>query len=174
MSKNANQSKQYRIYLKATRKWAEVPEEVYREHTRFHDAYRKRQQSHGQCTCPKNKFWLCDTDCLVCEFRRAGDQISLDHTIENESGDSCSLLDSLVDPAPLIEDVICNKAELDQLFSRLQELMPEAIEIGKLRQKGLTDEAIAEIIGIARTTFRSRLTKAKEQLAKEFPGRVRK
>lgn len=171
MSNNANQSKQYRIYLKATRKWVEVPEEVYREHTRFHDAYRKRQQSHGQCTCPKNKFWLCDADCLTCEFRRAGDQISLDYTMENENGDTCSLLDSMVDPAPSIEDVICDKAEPDQLFERLNELMPEAVEIGKLRQEGLTDEVIADVIGIKRTTFRSRLEKAKQQLATEFPDR---
>ena len=143
----------------------------YREHTRFHDAFRKRHQSHGQCVCPKNKFWLCDADCLTCEFRRAGDHISLDYTTENEDGDTCSPLDALADTAPSIEDVICDKAELDQLFARLNELMPEAQDIGKLRQKGLTDEAIAEVIGIKRTTFRSRLAKAKKQLAAEFPDR---
>ena len=49
--------------------------------------------------------------------------------------------------------------------------MPEAVEIGRLRQDGLSDEAIAEIIGIKRTTFLSRLKKAKEQLATEFPDR---
>ena len=148
MQKKDNQRKPYRIYLKATREWVEVSEEVYKEHTRFHDAFRKRHQSHGQCVCPKNKFWLCDADCLTCEFRRAGDHISLDYTTENEDGD------------------ICDKAELDQLFARLNELMPEAQDIGRLRQKGLTDEAIAEVIGIKRTTFRSRLAKAKKQLQK--------
>ena len=171
MKKFDNQSKPYRIYLKATREWVEVSEEVYREHTRFHDAFRKRHQSHGQCVCPKNKFWLCDADCLTCEFSRAGDHISLDYTTENEDGDTCSPLDALADTAPSIEDVICDKAELDQLFARLNELMPEAQDIGKLRQKGLTDEAIAEVIGIKRTTFRSRLAKAKKQLAAEFPDR---
>ena len=77
----------------------------------------------------------------------------------------------LEDPAPSIEEVICDKAELDQLFDRLNELMPEAVQIGKLRQEGLSDEAIAKIIGIKRTTFRSRLEKAKAQLAAEFPDR---
>lgn len=168
MQKNVNP---YRIYLKATRQWVEVSEEYYRDHTRYHDALRKRQQSHGQCVCPKNKFWLCDGDCLTCEFRRAGDMLSLDYTVENEDGDACSPLDNLADPAPSIEEIICDKAELDQLFARLNELMPEAVEIGKLRQDGLSDEAIAEIIGIKRTTFLSRLKKAKEQLAAEFPNR---
>lgn len=169
MQNKDNQSK--RIYLKATRQWVEVSEEYYRDHTRYHDALRKRQQSHGQCVCPKNKFWLCDGDCLTCEFRRAGDMLSLDYTVENEDGNACSPLDNLADPAPSIEEIICDKAELDQLFARLNELMPEAVEIGRLRQDGLSDEAIAEMIGIKRTTFLSRLKKAKEQLAAEFPDR---
>ena len=49
--------------------------------------------------------------------------------------------------------------------------MPEAVQIGKLRQQGMSDEAIAKIIGVKRTTFLSRLKKAKEQLAAEFPDR---
>ena len=169
MQNKDNQSK--RIYLKATRQWVEVSEEYYRDHTRYHDALCKRQQSHGQCVCPKSKFWLCDGDCLTCEFRRAGDMLSLDYTVENEDGNACSPLDNLADPAPSIEEIICDKAELDQLFARLNELMPEAVEIGRLRQDGLSDEAIAEMIGIKRTTFLSRLKKAKEQLAAEFPDR---
>ena len=171
MTNNANQSKTKRIYLKATRQWVEVTEEYYRDHTRHYDALRKRQQSHGQCVCPKNKFWLCDGDCLVCKFHRAGDMHSLDFTVENEDGDACSPLDAIPDPAPSLEAVICDKAELDQLFDRLNELMPEAVQIGKLRQEGLSDEAIAKVIGIKRTTFRSRLDKAKAQLAAEFPDR---
>ena len=50
-----------------------------------------------------------------------------------------------------------------------RELMPEARKIGLLRQKGLTDSAIADSIGVKRTTFLSRLIKAREQLAFEFP-----
>ena len=47
--------------------------------------------------------------------------------------------------------------------------MPEAIKIGQLRQAGLSDAAIAETIGIKRTTFLSRLKKVRKQLAVEFP-----
>ena len=70
---------------------------------------------------------------------------------------------------PSIEGVIHDSIELDHLFQRLNELMPEAKQIGQLRQKGLSDEAIARVIGIKRTTFLSRLKKAREQLAAEFP-----
>lgn len=169
MSKKANPSKQYRIYLKAKRQWVEVTEEYYRDHIRYCDAFRKRQQSHGCCKCPKNKFWLCDTDCCNCEFRLAGDQLSLNHETDGEGGDTW--VDMLEDPSPSVEDVILDRIELEQLFKKLHELMPEALEIGKLRQKGLTDDAIAKAVGIKCTTFRFRLEKVKEQLAAEFPER---
>ena len=82
----------YRIYLKATRKWVEVSEKYYLDHLRYYDAFRKRHQSHGQCICPKSKFWLCDGDCFNCEFQRAEDRISLDYPTENDDGDVCSLM----------------------------------------------------------------------------------
>ena len=166
MQKNQNSSK--RIFLKSIRQWVEVSEEFYCDHTRYYDALRKRQQSHGQCSCPKSKFWLCDGDCLTCEFHCHGEMLSLDHTLENEDGDSCCLLDTIPDPSPSVDEIVCNKAELEELYSRLNDLMPEAVEIGKLRQDGLSDEQIAKALGIKRTTFLSRLKKVKALLADEY------
>ena len=39
MANKENQSKTEtrRIYIRSQRRWQEVPEEVYQEHTRFHD-----------------------------------------------------------------------------------------------------------------------------------------
>lgn len=158
----------YRIYIKSTREWVEVPEETYREHIRHYDTFRKRQQSRGECACPKSKFWLCDGDCLTCEFRHVS-MDSLDYTIESKDGDAYSPIGQLSDPSPSIESIVTDKVELDRLFARLNELMPEAIEIGKLRQQGLSDSAIADALGIKRTTFLSRLKKAKDLLADEYP-----
>ena len=94
---------------------------------------------------------------------------SLDYSIENEDGDVCSPLDRLCDPSPSIESIVCDKVELDRLFARLNELMPEAIEIGRLRQQRLSDSAIADALGIKRTTFLSRQKKVKALLADEYP-----
>lgn len=80
-----------------------------------------------------------------------------------------TLADYVPDGAPLIEEVLSEKSELDQLFERLQELMPEAKRIGELGEEGLSDEAIADIVGIKRTTFLPRLKKAKGKLSQEFP-----
>lgn len=159
------ESKTYRIYDKTTRTWYEVPEDQYREYDRWRTALRKRMQYRSECFCPRSKWWLCDGNCLDCEFHN-NTTVSLDDPLPDGEG---TLADYVPDNAPLIEEVLSEKAELDQLFSRLQELMPEAKQIGELREKGLSDEAIAKIIGIKRMTFRSRLDKAQETLSKEFP-----
>lgn len=114
---------------------------------------------------PAQQWWLCDGNCLDCEFRN-NTTVSLDDPLPGGDG---TLADYVPDDAPLIEEVLAEKAELDQLFARLQELMPEAKRIGELREEGLSDEAIADIIGIKRTTFLSRLKKAKGKLSQEFP-----
>lgn len=163
MKNNVNQSK--RIYDKTTKQWYEIPEDQYREYDRWRTALRKRMPYRGECFCPRSKWWLCDGNCLDCEFRN-NTTVSLDDPLPDGEG---TLADYVADDSPLIEEVLSEKAELDQLFARLQELMPEAKRIGELREEDLSDEAIADIIGIKRTTFLSRLKKAKEKLAKEFP-----
>ena len=167
MKTNENNVK--RIYDKQTKTWFEVSPEQYDEFDRWRTNLRKREQYHGRCMCPRNKWWLCDGMCDDCEYHAAGDLLSLDMPTSNDDGDEVTLLDLLEDPSPSIVDVICDKAELDQLFDRLNDLMPEAVQIGMLRQQGLSDEAIAKVIGIKRTTFLSRLKKAKKQLATDYP-----
>lgn len=167
MKKNENSTK--RIYDKQTKTWFEVSPEQYEEFDRWRTCIRKREQYHHRCMCLRSKWWLCDGMCQDCEFHAPGDTLSLDMPVDNENGDEVTLLDMLEDPAPFIESVICDKAALEQLFSRLYELMPEAEEIGRLRMENLSDEAIADIIGIKRTTFRSRLAKVKAVLAEEYP-----
>lgn len=169
MQNKANQSK--RIYDRQTKTWFEVTPEQYKEFDTWRTNLRKREQYHHRCMCPRSKWWLCDGMCDDCEYHAPGNILSLDMPTSNDDGDEITLLDMLEDPTPSIEEVICDKAELDQLYERLDQLMPEAVEIGRLRQKGLTDEAIAKIVGIKRTTFRSRLEKAKAQLAAEYPDR---
>ena len=163
--------RQYRIYDKQTKTWFKVTPEQYAEFDRWRANKRKREQYHSRCRCPRNKWWLCDGMCEDCEYRTAGDMLSLNSPVSNDEGDEITLLDALVDQAPLIENIIADEDELKHLLARLNELMPEAIEIGKQRQKGLNDEAIATLIGIKRTTFRSRISKARRQLSAEFPDR---
>ena len=141
MANNANQSKTYRIYIKSTKEWVEVSEEFYREQTSYYDTFRKKAQYHGQCVCPKNKFWLCDGDCFNCEFRRAGDMLSLDYENENEDGDTCSPLDSVPDTAPLMADVVADKL--------LQRLLHLRISLVAQLHREADDRRLRDLDGLA-------------------------
>lgn len=168
MQTNDNQ-KTYFIYIRSTGEKVPVSKEQLDVFYKEADRIRHKEQYHHRCMCPRNKWWLCDGDCLGCEFHAPGDTLSIDRTYQNSDGDELSMLDKLADSAAGIEDVVTDQIMLDMLFQRLAEIMPEAKIIGQLRQDGMSDEAIAKFIGIPRTTFLSRLKKAKELLQREFP-----
>ena len=75
MTKQENTRK---IYIRSTKTWVSVTEEVYREYYRPIWRLQKETQKNGQCMCPKAKLWVCDGDCATCEYRAAGNTISLD------------------------------------------------------------------------------------------------
>ena len=165
MTTNDNQ---YHIYLRSTKERIPCTKEEFDNYYRDINAYRKKQQRHGRCVCPESRRLHCDMDCATCPFRRNGDTASLDDPIVNEDGEETTWLDQLADPSPLISDIVADTERMTQLFLKLNELMPQAIEIGRLRLQGLSDDAIAERIGVARTTSASRIQKVKKLLAEEF------
>ena len=169
MQNKENHSKNTRrIYVRSQRRWQEVPEDVYQEHIRFHDTYRHKMQDRGLCSCPRNKWWVCDADCLTCEYRNADVIASLDSPIGEEE-DELTLMDTISDESVAVSELATDRIVLQLLFKHLADLMPEAADIGKLRLQGISDEAIAKKIGIPRTTFLSRIKAAKKQLEKEYP-----
>lgn len=157
------------IFMKSTRTWVPVSWPLYYDYSHTVDAYIHKMRSHKCCSCPKKKTWLCDEDCYTCEFHCGSEYASLDAPLKNDNAEGITLVNTVADNAPSIDSVICDKLELEDLFARLNELMPEAVEIGKLRLAGYSDEAIAEAIDIKRTTFLSRLLKLKKLLAPEYP-----
>ena len=108
-----NKSKTYRIYDKTTKQWYEISEDQYREYDRWRTALRKRMQYRGECFCPRSKWWLCDGNCLDCEFHN-NTTVSLDDPLPDGEG---TLADYVPDDAPLIEEVLSEKAELDRCSS---------------------------------------------------------
>lgn len=164
-----NQDNQHYIYLRSTRERIPCTEQEFNDYYRDINAFRKTQQRHGKCVCPEKKRLDCDMDCATCPFRRGGDQLSLDYTTTIDDGEEITWLNSLEDPTPLIEDIVIEGQALSQLFARLSELMPEALEIGHLRQLGLTERQIEAQIGIGRKTYAYRIKRVKAILEKEFP-----
>ena len=159
-----------KIFDKPSNKQIEVPSETYAEYMKYCSNHRKRMQAHGLCKYPRAKWWQCDMVCADCIHQNLLETVSLDEPVTDcSSEDEMELLDVIVDGSELMEELLCDADELNHLLKRLQELMPDALKIDKLRDDELTDTEIAERIGVCRTTFRSRLNKVREILKKEFP-----
>ncbi|MBQ3761113.1 MAG: hypothetical protein II875_03760 [Clostridia bacterium] len=95
-----------RIFDKTLKTWIDVPDDFFREYDRERTACRKRMQDHGRCNCPRNKWWLCDTFCEECEFRCAGDLLSLDAP---EGDGSATILDQKEADGPRLEDLVADQ-----------------------------------------------------------------
>jgi len=106
-------------------------------------------------------------DCTTCPFYR-NPHNSLDYTFTDLDGEEHSFYETIEDPSPLVEDIIADGERLKELFLRINTLMPEAVTIGKLREEGLSEDAIAERIGIGRKTYAYRIKKLKSILEEEF------
>lgn len=163
---NNEKNKSNRIYLKSTKQWVEVPEGTYCEINRSNNAFRKREQYHGRCACPKSKFWLCDTDCGNCEFRKAGDMLSLDYENENGDGDTYSMLDSVSDTSPNVEKIAEDKLLLAALFKRLCELDPDGEIIWEMLAEESSDRAIAKELGRPQRTFSRQMKRYRDEFHK--------
>lgn len=163
-----NENKQYSIYIRSSNLRVPCTKEQFDDYYRDINAYRRTAMNHGRCVCPPSKWLHCDMDCLTCPYRTSGDMSSLDDTFISDEGEEHSYIETLVDPSPLFSDILSDSERLKELFLKLETLMPEAIEIGKLREHGLSDEAIAERIGIGRKTYAYRLKKVKKVLEEEF------
>lgn len=131
----------------------EVTEEQYYAYYRDIWATRNRAQAHGQCMCPKSKTWTCDGDCLVCEFRSAGDNLSLDYTVEDSEGNQKSWADDLQDDTPDAQSILEDCELLCALYQKLQELDPECRRICELIMEGKSERDIASTLGISRNTY---------------------
>ena len=162
MKNTVNQS---RIYDKTLKTWIDVPADYYLEYDRERTAFRKRMQDHGRCCCPRSKWWLCDTFCDKCVFRRVGDLISIDAT---EGDDDVYMLDHLEAASPRMEDVIADRDLLARMVKRLRELDPEADAILALWQEDSTmsDRAVARALGRPQHTFADQMKRIRTELRK--------
>ena len=140
------QDNQRKIYIRSTKQWVPVTEEVYLEYYRPIWRTQKAAQKAGQCFCPKDKLWLCDGDCAMCEYRPAGNTVSLDAPIENADGDAFSLVDTIEDPTANFVDVLVDRLLLEQLLDELAERDPEGKRICELLMKGCSKTEIADTL----------------------------
>lgn len=160
----ANQEK-YQLYDKGTRMWFQVSEEQYKAYDLERSAFRKKMQDHGCCKCPRDKWWLCDMMCDDCEFRRAGNMLSLDAP---EGDGSVSMLDQMEAEGPRMEEVTSDRDLLRSVIERLRELDPDAEVMLRMWEKNekVSDRALAEALGCPVMTMSRRMKRLRAELQK--------
>ena len=158
----ANQEK-FQLYDRGTRMWFQVTAEQYEAYDLERTAFRKKMQGHGRCKCPRGKWWLCDMMCDDCEFRRAGDMLSLDAP---EGDGSISMLDQMEAGGPRMEEVTADRDLLRSVMVRLRELDPEADMMLELWQENgkVSDRAMAEALDCPVMTMSRRMKRLRAEL----------
>lgn len=158
------ENKQYYIYIRSTNEQVPVTKEEFDAYYKDIDLYRRTQQRHGRCVCPKSRQLMCDMDCLTCPYRRVGDIRYLDSTIEHENGYIEAFYEKFPDDTPSPEEIVCELDLLKSLCNELQMLTPDDYDICSVIMSNLSDRKAAEKLGIPRNTYTYRKKKVLEQL----------
>ena len=140
------QTNERKIYIRSTKQWVTVTEEVYQEYNRPVWRTQKASRKAGQCVCPQSKLWLCDGDCLACQYRAAGKILSLDAPMQNADGEEFCLLDTFADPDSSFANILVDRLLLEQLLDELAEHNPEGKRICELIMEGCSKTEIADTL----------------------------
>ena len=162
---------QHQIYIRSTGAVILCTEEQFQDYYRDINAYRRKEQRHGRCVCPSSKRLSCDIDCGHCPYVRDGDMLSLDETmkIASDAEDcECTYLENVQDSLVPFDELLLEAEALQTVLKRIEELMPLAILIGKLRVAGFTETEIEKIVHINRRTYAYRIKKLRSVIEKEF------
>ena len=159
------------IYIRSTETIIPCTEEEFQEYYRGISAFRRKEQRHGRCVCPSNRSLCCDIVCGHCPYVREGDMLSLDNTVKFVSETEefeYSHLENTAEESQYFDEILIEAEALRMVLKRIEELMPMAILIGKLRVAGYTETEIERMIHINRRTYAYRLKKPRLTIEKEF------
>ena len=157
-----DKDKQNKIYNKESSTWVEVSPDEFKKYNRWCTALRKREQYWKRCSCKRNKWWLCDGNCLDCEFC-IKKEASLDKPLPNGKG---TLSDYISDNTPTPEEIVSDRDLLNCLVSRLREIDPEAdriIQIWINHPESISDRKVAKILGRKQRTFADEMKKFRDE-----------
>ena len=148
----------------------EVSEEVYFSLGRPIWQHQWKMRSQGKCGMDdRTEMWKCDGDCELCQFRLAGKDCRLDAPVGSADGDGCTAGGMIPSDAPGTEEAALNRATMEQLFKRLGEVYPEAMDVARLMMvKQLSIRQALKELGIDRNRFQYAFKRAEERLCREF------
>lgn len=160
---NASKKKssgKYQIYDRRTKTFIVVSRDIYLAYYRETWRQRKEAQKLGKCLCRRNNLWMCDGNCLGCQF-------SSDGVMKQDDDDRGQISCQMQHREPQTpEEVYADAEVLDALLKRLVELDPQGERIFALFKKELSDTEIAGILHRPQSTFADQIKRYRKELKK--------
>ena len=156
--------KKYRLYERELGCSVEYSAEVYDILRRMRETMCRKQREKKMCVCGKKQQWQCNGFCDTCPYRKRVDN-SLNRNIGNTDG---LTFEDFVSDGCDYEAMSIGAALAHDVLARIDEIMPQAREIGVLRLQGLSDRQIAERLKMPRTTMVRMMNRLRELLKEEF------
>ena len=150
------------IRLEETGVLISVPHEIYREYYRDIERERKRKQKAGECVCGVYHISKCTGDYWICEYHRAGKNVSIESTFELNGDVFAS---NVGNPEGEYERKEQNLA-LRNAILRLPSKEQAAVLVKHFSDtKDLSLHKSAEKLKLPYSTFRSHYERGKKRLA---------
>lgn len=145
----------------------EVPSDVKAFLEKERDNLRHKMQGRGECVCPRERFNLCDTDCIGCPFHRNGIFDPLDAPIPGT--ENLALGDILPDMSSSSPETVLAQQVLRERIERVKETCSdEERRIIEGLEEGKSKRQMAKILGIPASTYRDRKVKLLQRLEFEL------
>lgn len=138
----------------------------------YYDHYRPiwRLQSQmrktGQCVCPSSLLWTCSGICQDCQYRRAGNTLSLDVQLPSNDGENkhLTLLETVADDqSPTPDEILIHNDLMLALQQVLASLSEDERQICILMSQKSERQA-AQQLGMPRSTFKRKWMKIRTKL----------
>ena len=143
-------------YLKVNHELIPVTEEVYQVATRWKENERYRARRDGKCGQPN--YRRCSGDCGTCPWQQEGYRVL---SLTKVLGDSYDTEPHELDRThPSFDDVIADKLLLEELYRKLDELIPGGAQVFQMRAHNYSEREIAKALGIkSQSTLNYRIKK---------------
>lgn len=145
-------------YIKVEHELIPVSEEVYQAYTRFRENERYRARRDGKCG--QSDYRRCSGDCASCPWQQEGYRVlSLDKAFGGEG--ECEKTEAVQSTA--VDELVTDKMLLENLYRRLDELIPDGAQVFRLRAQHYSEREIARMLGVkSQSTLNYRIRKMDE------------
>ena len=141
-------------YIKVNNELIPVTEEVYKAANQMKEKERYRARRNGKCGQANYRY--CSGDCATCRWQQEGYRML---SMSKVFGDNLEY--EMPDVStPAFDEIIADKLLLEDLYRRLDEVIPDGSRVFQMRAHDYSEREIARALGIkAQSTHNYRIRK---------------